>query len=109
SVAKFVYDTYCSKNSKVLDISAGFGQRMMAAAASSNVIHYTGIDPWKKQVDALTEMHGNEFPEFSIDLLNVGSEVANLDSDYDLCFSSPPFYNKEIYSNDSDQAYVNKS
>jgi len=110
SVAKFIYDMYAPANASVLDISAGFGQRMLGAAASSNVIHYTGLDPWKETINALTEMHYNEISDFSVKLINTGSEKhITKPNIYDICFSSPPFYNKEVYNNSENQAYNNKS
>ena len=104
SVAKLIYDEF-ARDGNVLDISAGFGQRMVGAAASLRAESYTGIDPWKTTIDALTEMHAVEFPWFSVDLHCCGSESFIPKKKYNLCFSSPPFFDKEVYCDDDTQAY----
>jgi transposase len=107
-VAKAIYERYCSENNVVLDISIGFGQRLLGAAASSKVKHYVGLDPWKKTIEAVENIR-NEIG-FSAELICAGSERCDLDKGaFDFCFSSPPFYNKEIYSEDSAQAYADKT
>lgn len=109
SVAKCIYDNFAPNNSKVLDISAGFGQRMLGAMASDNVAHYTAYDPWGETIGALKNIK-NFFDFKNIELHNVGSENINLDNNsIDFCFSSPPFFNKEVYKNDPSQAYNNKT
>jgi hypothetical protein len=108
SVAKFVYDYFCNENSSVLDISAGFGQRMMGAAASNKVVRYVGLDPWNEGIENLKIMHEEEFSYFDVDLIVCGSEKFKTDEVFDFCFSSPPYYNKEVYD-EVGQAYHNRS
>lgn len=109
TIAKGIYDYFAPNNSVVLDISAGFGQRMLAAKASTKVTKYIGIDPWKKQIDSL-----NKICEFlkleNVELYNTGSEnYLSEKESIDFCFSSPPFYNKEIYCDEQSQAYFQKT
>lgn len=109
SIAKAIYDNFAPENSVVLDISTGFGQRMLGAMASNNVAKYIGIDPWEKQISALTNMK-NKFSFTNADLYQIGSEKfcpEELVNQIDFCFSSPPFFNKEIYCEDNNQAYHN--
>jgi len=96
--AKTIYDTYCPDNGLVLDISVGFGQRMLGAAASKKVKHYVGIDPWKRTIDSVNMM--KDEVKSSAELICIGSELFDSEQEFDLCFSSPPFYDKEIYNDD---------
>lgn len=109
SVAKFIYDKFAPNNSVVLDISAGFGQRMLGASASNKVHKYIGLDPWQKTIDSLNKM--KDFLELkNIELHNIGSEkFCDENLKVDFCFSSPPFFNKEIYSSDESQAYFGRT
>lgn len=106
-LAKTIYNEFTDKNSVVLDISAGFGQRMLGA---HSVGKYIGIDPWKKTIDALVNI--KEKFGLPAELYCVGSELFcpnELVNKIDFCLSSPPFFNKEIYSNDVSQAYYNNT
>jgi 16S rRNA G966 N2-methylase RsmD len=104
SVAKFFYKEFKAK--RVLDISAGFGQRMMGAAAAE-VERYVATDPWDKTIITLNKIKDliSTLSETSIHLINSGSETLCIDEKFDFCFSSPPFYNKEIYCTDDTQSY----
>ena len=107
SIAKFFYQKFNAE--RVLDISAGFGQRMIAAMACKNVRRYVATDPWIDTINALTKMKDFILPlvddKISVELINSGSENIDSKEKFDFCFSSPPFFNKEIYSKDSSQAY----
>jgi intein-encoded DNA endonuclease-like protein/tRNA1(Val) A37 N6-methylase TrmN6 len=107
ALVKFVYDNFAPERSTVLDISMGFGQRLLGAMASSKVDKYIGIDPWQCQIEAakkMTELLGfNSRVEFH----QIGSENLNIEQKVDFCFSSPPFFDKEIYVKEDSQAYSN--
>lgn len=104
SIAKFFYEKFEAK--KILDISAGFGQRMIAASAVK-AEKYVATDPWDSTFKSLTRMQKFLEPLSSttLELINTGSENLNFHNEFDFCFSSPPFFNKEIYSRDQSQAY----
>jgi len=106
-VAKTIYNEFTDENSVVLDISAGFGQRMLGACA---VKKYIGLDPWAETIRALEKMrfHFN----LPAELHCIGSEKfrpSELVHTIDFCFSSPPFFNKEKYIEDKNQAYYNRT
>jgi hypothetical protein len=109
TVAKCIYDTFAPNNSIVLDISAGFGQRMLGAMASNKISKYIGLEPWDKQISSISNMV--KFFEFkNVELHNIGSEIFDAESEsIDFCFSSPPFFTKEIYTNQNTQAAHNRS
>jgi hypothetical protein len=109
-----VYKILNSK--KILDFSAGWGDRLIAAMAAG-VETYLGFDPnielrrghleavrtlWNK--DKLPES-SDEFPrEFRV--IYEPFESAQIPEGYtfDLCFTSPPYFNFEIYSKQSTQS-----
>lgn len=113
AIAKYIYQTYTKENDIIYDYSMGFGQRLLGALSLPYKITYIGIDPYELTYNSnsnIYNFYNNNVPMLNknIDLRCVGSE-AFLDEQYvgkiDLAFSSPPYYNLEIYSNDSKQAY----
>lgn len=88
-----------------LDPSAGWADRVFGADAA-NVDIYHGFDPniklnkaYKKVLDFIDR------PAYSI--TNVGflnEDVILEDNFYDLVYTSPPFWNLEIYSDDQEQS-----
>lgn len=107
-VAKAIYEHYCPENNaNLLDISAGFGGRLIGAVSSKYNYNYTGVDPSTEAINSLGEM---------VNFLNVRNRVRlihlpfeNTDNElkdnyYDLCFTSPPYFKKEIYSDEETQS-----
>ena len=101
-VAALLYDQF--KPSCVLDFSAGWGDRCVAAMAKG--IKYIGIDS-----NTNLENPYNDMVQFFTDRANVKSKVEmhftpseNFDFElynqqYDMVFTSPPYYDLEIYEN----------
>lgn len=102
------YNIY-GKNRVVWDMSFGYGGRMLGAM-KAGVKKYIGSDPCVENYNGLKRMIG-DFPNFfvpdRIELHNCGSETLVLDNgSVDLCFTSPPYFNTEMYSDDETQSYV---
>lgn len=101
-VAKFIYEKYCPKNGKVFDYSCGWGARMLAA--SSLNLEYYGIDP-------LTELKVSELQSIIKAKGKIFQGQSEEKSFYekiplvDFIFSSPPYFNMEIYSKETSQSY----
>lgn len=110
--AKTIYDMYCTKDSKVIDFCAGFGSRMLGAFASQNVATYLACEPNVKTFGGLQDIindirkiePGNN-TELQITnstaedfLINIKDDVA------DLIFTSPQYFNTEIYENKNTQS-----
>lgn len=107
-VAKYIYDTFTTDGDIVFDFSAGFGGRMLGAMASRNKIHYEGIEPYlptyeglndlyyffQMGSDSLLEYNSCELYNTNIEEFEVPEELINKVS---ICFSSPPFYDLELY------------
>lgn len=90
----------------VLDFSSGYGGRMIGAMTSNMRYHYTGIDPNTKTYNSLLALGCliNEVIGTDFDLNCLGSEDFNPEpGKYDAAFSSPPYFNLEIYSDEPTQ------
>lgn len=94
------------ENLKVLDTSAGFGARMCATLLSGH--SYYGIDPNKKLAENLNECCSFLRDTNAINLTQEckiycqGSEtyIKELENSCDVMFTSPPYFNLEVYSVD---------
>ncbi len=134
-IAKFIYDTYTEefKDKKpiiVYDTSCGWGGRILGcmSAKKDRKILYLGTDP---NTDNSTENGRTKYHEVA-DMFNeetyrnkglfktkneykiwqLGSEVIQYDKEFQkykgkvsLVFSSPPYGNREAYSEDETQSY----
>ena len=92
----------------VWDMSSGFGGRLLGAIACDHVSRYVGTDPCTQTMTGLRTMArelGRDGLE--IELQEIGSENFLPDcNEFDLCFSSPPYFDTEKYSNESTQSYL---
>jgi len=106
--ARAVWEYICPMfQGRVLDFSSGYGGRMLGAMTSRMRYHYTGIDPNTKTFNGLVALGEllNECNQGS------GFEMHNIPSEdfkpepgaYDAAFSSPPYFNLEIYSDEPTQ------
>jgi hypothetical protein len=86
---------------------------MLGAMACKNVKKYIGLDPWDKQINSTMNVQNFlGINEEKVELYQTGSEVFcpdELVGTIDFCFSSPPFFDKEIYCDEPSQAYYGKS
>lgn len=107
TVAKYIYDNY-SGDGDVLDFSSGYGSRLMGALISDKVKKYLGYDPCTKTFEAYNNILKDavEFKQIKeISLENQPFENAILPfNHFDLTFSSPPYFNAEIYSDETTQS-----
>lgn len=107
TVAKFIYTKYKSEN--VLDFSSGWGDRLCGFYATKNTKKYIGIDPNKKVYDSYfkqIEFYNKFVNGKFVELYNSPAEDVILDSEIvDTVFTSPPYFNREKYSDDENQSY----
>lgn len=133
-IAKWVYDNYLPDGSSVVwDPSMGWAGRLLGclAAKDTKQITYLGCDPntdhmidanaYYSKYDDIENFYCNNvrrgggiFPVDHNDLWYwcSGSEVMQYHSDFkqwkdkvDLVFTSPPYFNREAYSEDETQSY----
>jgi hypothetical protein len=96
-------------STKVLDPSAGWGDRALASIASG-VSTYDGYDPNTNlqegygKIQKLAKSHGLKytFTMSPFDLV----DTSTLEAKYDLVLTSPPYFDLEIYSSDKSQSVV---
>lgn len=103
SAAKTIYDLFDAKN--VLDFSSGWGDRLVGFMASSGE-SYVGIDPNERLFANYNKMV-NKYNVYQqdIELHNGCAEDIELDRRFDLIFTSPPYFNVERYTQESNQSF----
>lgn len=94
-----LYDHFQPRPNTVLDFTMGWGGRLVGAALL-NIPKYIGIDyndhlkePYDKMVKHLKTCSQTEIELHFTNALDIDYSVLN----YDMVFTSPPFYNKEVY------------
>lgn len=104
--ARALYDEYAGDGC-VWDMSCGYGGRLLGAISSPRVKHYIGTEPDTRTHKGLLEMAHNLSDGTKIEIYNMGSEVfVPVENTLDFCFTSPPYYNTEKYSDESTQSYI---
>jgi tRNA1(Val) A37 N6-methylase TrmN6 len=94
-IAKWIY-TLLKPNVAILDFSAGWGGR--AIAAMSMEIPYIGIDANSKLETSYRNMIATYQPDANINMYFQPSEMINFSKfKYDLVFTSPPYFMLEEY------------
>lgn len=105
TVACELYQQFLPDGGKVLDMSSGFGGRLLGAIKAN--VDYTGYEPSTKTHDGLGEMirdYGRSDRNYSI--IKDGSENINFNNHFDFAFTSPPYFNTEKYSEEGTQSYL---
>lgn len=93
------------KATRVFDPCAGWGDRLAAALASHDVIEYMGVDPNTSLAAGYVEqvaMAGRDGFRVVTDAVE---DVRGIpEGHFDLAFTSPPYFDTEIYSADEKQS-----
>lgn len=114
SIAKHLYNKYTADGDIIYDYSMGFGQRLLAALSLNHRVKYVGVDPLARSVksnQAIFDFYHHNVSGLNKDvhLVETGSEDF-IDEQYlnkvAFAFSSPPYFNLEIYEENDTQAYV---
>ena len=107
--AKIIFEHYCPKNGTIYDYSAGYGGRILGALCSQQNFKYIAVEPNSntyynlKRLGAYIEKALNK--ENSYNIYNLCSEKFQPQSEsIDFIFSCPPFFKKEVYSNEITQS-----
>ena len=99
-VAKYLYQTYCSEGGAVWDPCAGYGGRLLGAAAAG--VEYLGTDVDLRTVEgnrSLAQAIG-----YSCEVVEAGAESFD-PGKVDFIFTSPPYFDAEHYSQAEGQNY----
>jgi len=111
SSAKAIIERYCPTGGLVWDPCAGWGGRLLGAAAASNRPRYVACEPqtntWKG-LGGLTDWLSRYLPgvEKRVEVHNTPAEDFDPPMGLDLVFTSPPYFNKELYSQEDTQSWV---
>jgi hypothetical protein len=105
TAAAAIYKKY-ARDGIVWDMSCGFGGRLLGAFLSESVKKYIGTDPSTPTYNGLIQMVEDfKYLGIETDLHKTGSENFVPDTEVDLCFTSPPYFNTEKYSDEDTQSY----
>ena len=112
TAAHAIYNRFLPDGGTTWDMSGGYGGRLLGAIKSQ--INYIATEPATETVKGLKEIIvdwsvvSNIFrkvPHFEI--VQKGSEDFLPDKEsLDLCFTSPPYFNTEKYSDEETQSYI---
>lgn len=108
--AKAIYERFCPENGLILDMCSGFGGRLLGCLSSKNNYKYIGCDP---NTETMYNLHrlGQYIEnitdrENSYELHCVGSEdFCGPENSIDFMFTSPPYFDLEVYSDEPTQCY----
>lgn len=97
---------YFAQNGVVWDMSSGFGGRLLGFIVS-NAKTYIGTDPSTKTYEGLEQIKKDYGKNKNIELIKKGSEdFLPQKETIDFCFTSPPYFDCEKYSNELTQSYI---
>jgi len=115
TAAAAIYDKLLPEQGGVTwDMSCGWGGRLLGATASKKVHKYIGCDPATETFEGLERLRDDIYrlvPERGKDWIKlhmVGSEMMRpklKPNSVDLCFTSPPYFAQEKYSDEPTQSW----
>ena len=104
TAAASIYDKFAN-NGLTWDMSSGYGGRLLGALVSGT--RYIGTDPATLSYNGLCEMRDMFSNKEDTKLYKVGSEDFTPEAkSLDLCFTSPPYFDWEKYSDEETQSYI---
>ena len=95
-LAEIIMRWFCKPHGKIIDPFGG--EQTKGVVAGTLGYDYQAVEIRKEQVDINTEATKDygSVKYFCGDSNNIGQIIK--DSDFDLCFTSPPYYDLEVYS-----------
>ena len=105
TAAKLIYEKF--GGDVIWDMSCGWGGRLIGFLTSSRP-KYIGTEPSSKTFEGLERIKKDFiYLTKSVELHKLGSEVFEPKREsLDLCFTSPPYFDTEKYSDEETQSYV---
>ena len=104
TAAKLIYEKF--GGDVIWDMSCGWGGRLIGFLASSRP-KYIGTEPSSRTFEGLEKIKKDfNYLTKSVELHKLGSEVFEPKKEsLDLCFTSPPYFDTEKYSDEETQSY----
>lgn len=110
TAAMAIYDRFLPGDGGVVyDPSMGYGGRILGAMSCKKVLKYIGTEPYTKTFMGLKNFVSEFNFQNRTQLIQDGSENSNKyikNNSVDLVFTSPPYFNCEIYADDDSQSWV---
>ena len=115
TLAASVYHAFLrdSTKTRVLDISAGWGDRLLAALAK-NLDSYLAFDPnaslqpgYRAMIDEYMESKKDKYKV--IDAPFESAEAILEGREFDLIFTSPPYFDLEVFTTEGEQSIISHS
>ena len=105
TAAKLIYEKF--GGDIVWDMSCGWGGRLLGFLTANNTKQYIGTEPSSKTYDGLLKMKKDfSYLGKQVNIYKLGSEdYKPLKGSLDLCFTSPPYFDTEKYSEENTQSY----
>ena len=105
TAAKLIYEKFGGE--VVWDMSCGWGGRLLGFLSAENTKHYIGTEPSSRTYDGLLKMKKDfSYLGKQVDIYKLGSEEYKPKKEsLDLCFTSPPYFDTEKYSEELTQSY----
>ena len=105
TAAKVIYEKFGGE--VIWDMSCGWGGRLLGFLSASNTKHYIGTEPSSKTYDGLLKMRKDfSYLGKRVDIYKLGSEEYKPKKEsIDLCFTSPPYFDTEKYSDEGTQSF----
>ena len=116
--SRLIYEKYLNDQDQniVWDMCSGFGGRLLGALSSNRKIKYLGTDTntsLKGHYENLGDFYNTQCKgENDFEIYYEPAETFNQNKTYqkykgqgDLCFTSPPYFNREQYSQDETQSF----
>lgn len=104
SIAKTIYDYF--KVNNALDMSTGYGGRLLGFLASNAKGKYYGYDPNTETCKCNIKMSKFFNASKKVTIINKPFEDARLSKGFDIAFTSPPYFAKEIYTDEETQSCI---
>ena len=106
TAAKLIYEKYGGET--VWDMSCGWGGRLLGFLVAKNTKYYIGTEPSNKTFEGLLKIALDfKYLKKKVEIYKLGSEVFQPDKkSLDLCFTSPPYFDTEKYSDEETQSYI---
>jgi transposase-like protein len=104
SVTKAVYQQFNAR--RILDPCAGWGDRLTAALALPGLQRYLGVDPNAALQPIYERIRDSLSPGAPVRVAQAAFEDADIPrEEFDLAFTSPPYFDYEEYSDDPEQSF----
>lgn len=105
TAAAAIYDTF-AKNGVVWDMSGGWGGRLLGAI-TSGVKEYFATEPSELTFNGLHDLAEDFAGDMNYTIFKCGSESWLPEKNmFDLCFTSPPYFDLEKYADEPSQSYI---